>query len=102
MNHNGTLQKTDLWYNWLNSRNFNIIQNQLGNKLTYDLEWNNYVYTLDDSDPKYQVLHVKIGILKPNWLDGTNYGQHYMDGFLCNVWKKVEFVLGKESRNFSL
>ncbi|CAL5444332.1 unnamed protein product [Camellia sinensis] len=96
MNRSGTLQKTDLWYDWPNGRNFNIIQNQLGNKVTYDLEWNNgtsYVYTLDDSDPECQVLHVEVGILRPNWLDGANYlGQHYMDGFLCNVWEKVEFV----------
>ncbi|KAL7243046.1 hypothetical protein ACSBR1_015455 [Camellia fascicularis] len=87
MNYNGTFQKMDLWYNWLNSRNFNIIQNQLGNKLTYDLEWNNdtsYVYTMDDSNLECQVLHVEVGILKPNWLDSSNYlSQHYMDGFFA-------------------
>ncbi|GMQ09462.1 hypothetical protein CsSME_00052834 [Camellia sinensis var. sinensis] len=95
MNRSGTLQKTDLWYDWPNGRNFNIIQNQLG-KLTYDLEWNNgtsYIYTLDDSDPECQVLHFEVGLLRPNWLDGAEYlGQRYMDGFLCNVWTKVEFV----------
>ncbi|CAL5361728.1 unnamed protein product [Camellia sinensis] len=95
MNRSGTLQKTDLWYDWPNGRNFNIIQNQLG-KLTYDLEWNNgtsYIYTLDDSEPECQVLHFEVGLLRPNWLDGAEYlGQRYMDGFLCNVWTKVEFV----------
>nr|DAD34070.1 TPA_asm: hypothetical protein HUJ06_004710 [Nelumbo nucifera] len=30
MNSSGTLQIVDLWYDWPNGRNFNIIQNQLG------------------------------------------------------------------------
>nr|GLL21668.1 uncharacterized protein At4g14100-like [Ipomoea trifida] len=90
----GTLQMIDLWYDWPNGRNFNIIQNQLGN-LVYDLEWNNgtsFIYTLDSSR-ECQVLDVPVGILRPDWLDGANYlGQKYMDGFLCNVWEKVEFI----------
>ncbi|KAH7859323.1 hypothetical protein Vadar_034612 [Vaccinium darrowii] len=94
MNQSGTLQKTDLWYDWPNGRNFNIIQTQLGT-IKYDLEWNNgtsYIYTLD-SDKKCRVLHFEVGILRPNWLDGANYlGQKYMDGFLCNVWEKVDFI----------
>ncbi|KAF7124514.1 hypothetical protein RHSIM_Rhsim12G0181400 [Rhododendron simsii] len=94
VNSSGTLQKTDLWYDWPNGRNFNIIQTQLG-ALTYDLEWNNgtsYIYTLD-SDQKCRVLHFEVGILRPDWLDGANYlGQKYMDGFLCNVWEKVDFI----------
>ncbi|XP_022738252.1 uncharacterized protein At4g14100-like [Durio zibethinus] len=94
MNNSGTLQKVDLWYDWPNGRNFNIIQNQLG-KLTYDLEWDNgtsYIYTLD-SNKECRVLHFDVGILRPNWLDGANYlGQQEKDGFLCNVWEKVDFI----------
>ncbi|XAR50405.1 hypothetical protein NMG60_11004721 [Bertholletia excelsa] len=94
MNRSGALQKVDLWYDWPNGRNFNIIQHQLG-KLTYDLEWNNgtsFLYTLD-SDRECQVVHLDVGILRPNWLEGANYlGQKYMDGFLCNVWEKVDFI----------
>jgi hypothetical protein len=51
MNKSGSLEIVDLWYDWVNGRNFNIIQKQLG-KLTYDLEWNNgtsFYYTLDAS-----------------------------------------------------
>ncbi|GFZ03964.1 transferases, transferring glycosyl groups [Actinidia rufa] len=51
MNRSGDLQKVDLWYDWPNGRNFNIIQHQLG-KLYYDLEWTNgtsFVYTLDSN-----------------------------------------------------
>ncbi|KAL6996816.1 hypothetical protein U1Q18_006945 [Sarracenia purpurea var. burkii] len=95
MNRSGALQVLDLWYDWPNGRNFNIIRNQLGSKLTYDLEWNNgtsFVYTLD-SDRECRVLSVGVGILRPNWLDGATYlGQRHMDGFLCNVWEKVEFI----------
>ncbi|KAE9467643.1 hypothetical protein C3L33_00453, partial [Rhododendron williamsianum] len=94
MNLSGTLQALELWYDWPNGRNFNIIQNQLG-KLTYDLEWNNgtsFIYTLDSSR-ECRVLALEVGILRPDWLDGANYlGQRYMDGFLCNVWEKVEFI----------
>ncbi|XP_047340182.1 uncharacterized protein At4g14100-like [Impatiens glandulifera] len=94
MNRSGNLQHTDLWYDWTNGRNFNIIQNQLG-KLTYDLEWNNgtsFYYTLD-KNKECTVRHFDVGILRPNWLDGANYlGQKYIDGFLCNVWEKVNFI----------
>ncbi|KAL5791611.1 hypothetical protein ACOSP7_000205 [Xanthoceras sorbifolium] len=94
MNNSGTLQKLDLWYDWPNGRNFNIIQNQLGT-LKYDLEWNNgtsYIYTLD-SNKECRVLHFSVGILRPNWLDGATYlGQEHVDGFLCNVWTKVDFI----------
>ncbi|PSS07605.1 Uncharacterized protein CEY00_Acc17955 [Actinidia chinensis var. chinensis] len=94
MNRSGDLQKVDLWYDWPNGRNFNIIEHQLG-KLYYDLEWTNgtsFVYTLD-SNKECQLLYPGVGILRPNWLDGANYlGQRYMDGFLCNVWEKVEFI----------
>lgn len=94
MNNTGTLQKLDLWYDWYKGRNFNIIQTQLG-KLTYDLEWDNgtsYIYTLD-SNQECRTLHFPVGILRPNWLDGANYlGQEKIDGFLCNVWEKVDFI----------
>nr|XP_027126441.1 uncharacterized protein At4g14100-like [Coffea arabica] len=93
-NSKGSLQKVDLWYDWPGGRNFNIIQYQLG-KLLYDLEWDNgtsYIYTLD-SNKECRVLHFPVGILRPNWLDGATYlGQKYMDGFLCNVWEKVDFI----------
>ncbi|KAK7353856.1 hypothetical protein VNO80_19309 [Phaseolus coccineus] len=96
MNRTGTLQKLDLWYDWPNGRNFNIIQNQLDNVVTYDLEWNNgtsFFYTLDPSDPMCQVMHLEVGILRPNWLQGATYlGQQKVDNFLCNVWEKVDFI----------
>ncbi|XP_020224363.1 uncharacterized protein At4g14100 [Cajanus cajan] len=96
MNRTGTLQKLDLWYDWPNGRNFNIIQNQLDHLVTYDLEWNNgtsFIYTLDPSHSKCQVLHLDVGILRPNWLDGATYlGQQRVDNFLCNVWDKVDFI----------
>ncbi|KAI3455203.1 hypothetical protein Pfo_011866 [Paulownia fortunei] len=93
-NSDGLLQVADLWYDWPNGRNFNIIQNQLGKKL-YDLEWDNgtsYYYTLDASK-ECKTRHFPVGILRPNWLDGANYlGQVHKDGFLCNVWEKVDFI----------
>lgn len=92
------LQVVDLWYDWPNGRNLNLIQNQLG-KLLHDVEWDNgtsYYYTLgvgDDGGHECRIMHFPVGILRPNWLEGANYlGQSYVDGFLCNVWEKVDFI----------
>ncbi|XP_047156098.1 uncharacterized protein At4g14100-like [Vigna umbellata] len=95
INRSGDLQKTDLWYDWPNGRNFNIIQHQLG-ELTYDLEWDNgtsFYYTLQPFDKTCKIILFDVGILRPNWLDGANYlGQEHVDNFLCNVWEKVDFI----------
>ncbi|KAK6930732.1 hypothetical protein RJ641_002525 [Dillenia turbinata] len=93
------LQLIDLWYDWPNGRNFNIIQDQLG-RLLYDLEWDNgtsFYYTLIDSSsssPSCRTIHFDVGILRPDWLlDGANYlGQHRIGSFLCNVWDKADFI----------
>ncbi|KAL3655909.1 hypothetical protein CASFOL_000305 [Castilleja foliolosa] len=94
VNASGSLSLIDLWYDWPNGRNFNIIQDQLG-KLLYDLEWNNgtsFFYTLD-STKECRSAQLDIGILRPDWLDGAIYlGQEHVDGFLCNVWQKVDFI----------
>ncbi|CAH2079231.1 unnamed protein product [Thlaspi arvense] len=35
----------------------------------------------------------KVGILRPNWLDGAKYlGKQHVNGFHCNVWEKVDFI----------
>ncbi|KAK4260458.1 hypothetical protein QN277_003565 [Acacia crassicarpa] len=95
MNYSGSLQKIDLWYDWPNGRNFNIMQDQLGDKILYDLEWNNgtsFFYTLD-STQECKSAQLEVGILRPDWLDGANYlGQQTVNGFLCNVWEKVDFI----------
>ncbi|KAE8668212.1 RING/U-box superfamily protein isoform 1 [Hibiscus syriacus] len=94
MNYSGILQVIDLWYDWPNGRNFNIIQHQLGNVL-HDLEWNNgtsFWYTLDSSRTCSST-QLEVGILRPNWLNEATYlGQRSVDGFLCNVWEKVDFI----------
>ncbi|XP_071716746.1 uncharacterized protein At4g14100-like [Rutidosis leptorrhynchoides] len=94
MNKSGIIELIDLWYDWTNGRNFNIIQHQLGNVL-YDLEWNNgtsFYYTLD-SDRQCSSAEVGVGILRPNWLDGATYvGQRSVDGFDCYVWEKADFI----------
>ncbi|XP_020233528.1 uncharacterized protein At4g14100 [Cajanus cajan] len=95
INRSGSLQKTDLWYDWPNGRNFNIIQHQLG-VLKYDLEWDNgtsFYYTLQPFDKTCKIIHFEVGILRPDWLHGATYlGQEYVDNFLCNVWEKVDFI----------
>ncbi|GAB4828518.1 hypothetical protein Ancab_018177 [Ancistrocladus abbreviatus] len=98
MNYSGELQIIDLWYDWPNGRNFNIIRKQLGKQLLYDLEWNNgtsFFYTLDGGgdDDYCRSIQLEVGILRPNWLDGASYlGRQHVDGFLCNVWQKADFI----------
>ncbi|XP_042393467.1 uncharacterized protein At4g14100-like [Zingiber officinale] len=95
MNYSGALSLIDLWYDWPRGRNFNIIRDQLDGPPVYDLEWNNgtsFVYTLD-SPLSCRSVQLEVGILRPNWLDGATYlGQKTVDGFLCNVWTKVDFI----------
>ncbi|XP_042388726.1 uncharacterized protein At4g14100-like [Zingiber officinale] len=95
MNYSGALSLIDLWYDWPRGRNFNIIRDQLDGPPFYDLEWNNgtsFFYTLD-SPCSCRSVQLEVGILRPNWLDGATYlGQKTVDGFLCNVWTKVDFI----------
>lgn len=87
----GKLQINELWYDWPNRRNVNIIHYQLKGVL-YDVEWDNgtsYYYT----SKQCTTMHFPVGILRPNFLDGANYlGQVRKDGFLCNLWEKVDFI----------
>ncbi|KMS98823.1 hypothetical protein BVRB_3g068960 [Beta vulgaris subsp. vulgaris] len=97
MNNTSTneVQVAHLWYDWPNRRNIHLIQYQLG-KLLYDVEWSNgtsYFYTLHPDIPECRTAHLEVGILRPNWLDGASYlGQQHVDGFLCNVWTKADFI----------
>lgn len=88
------LQMSDLWYDWPKGRNVNIFQKQLGEVL-YDIEWNNgtsFYYTLG-AQGACQVMDFVVGIPRPDFLDGANYiGTTVTDGFLCNVWEKVDFI----------
>ncbi|KAJ6812154.1 uncharacterized protein M6B38_150165 [Iris pallida] len=99
MNYSGALSLIDLWYDWPNGRNFNIIQEQLGGPPLYDLEWNNgtsFLYHLrgvGSAPPTCRTAQLEVGILRPDWLSGAEYlGQQTVDGFLCNVWQKVDFI----------
>lgn len=98
MNYSGEVQIIDLWYDWPNGRNLNLIQKQLGEAL-HDVEWNNgtsFFYTLDDDKENpgtCRSAQLEVGILRPNWLDGATYlGRRSVDGFLCNVWEKADFI----------
>lgn len=96
VNYSGSLSLIDLWYDWTNGRNYNIIQDQLGSIL-YDVEWNNgtsFFFSLGSSAAETcSSAQLEVGILRPDWLDGAEYlGQENVDGFLCNVWQKLGFI----------
>lgn len=61
----------------------------------YNVEWNNgtsFYYTLGEYG-SCDVVHYGIGIPRPDFLDGATYlGTRFTDGFLCNLWEKLDFV----------
>ncbi|PPR81456.1 hypothetical protein GOBAR_AA39256 [Gossypium barbadense] len=92
--YSGVHQITDLWYDWPKGRNVNLQQKQLGVYM-YDVEWNNgtsFYYT-KGINGTCQTIEFGVGIPRPGFLDGANYlGTQVKDGFLCNVWEKVDFI----------
>ncbi|KAJ0090116.1 hypothetical protein Patl1_14350 [Pistacia atlantica] len=90
----GLLQISDLWYDWPRGTNVNIFQKQLG-VLLYDVEWDNgttFYFTLGEP-ATCEVMQFEVGIPRRNFLDGAKYlGTQTTDGFLCNVWEKVDFI----------
>jgi hypothetical protein len=92
-NRTGKLSMIDLWYDFPNERNLNLIQNQLGSVI-HDVEYTNgtsYYYDLDAGTCKE--VHFPVGILRPDWLSGGTYvGVQQIDGFKCNVWEKDDFI----------
>ncbi|PKI42817.1 hypothetical protein CRG98_036796 [Punica granatum] len=66
MNSSGALSLIDLWYDWPNGRNFNIIRDQLSSSLYYDLEWNNgtsFYYRLDSGSEQCRTLHFEVDFI---------------------------------------
>ncbi|KAL3687197.1 hypothetical protein R1sor_013506 [Riccia sorocarpa] len=90
---NGKQSIVDLWYDWVNGRNYNIIQKQLGQKL-WDLEWNNGTSFYFDLEAKTcKLITFPVGLLRPNFLEDAHYvGIRTLDSFTCNVWEKADFI----------
>ncbi|KAE8700145.1 hypothetical protein F3Y22_tig00110560pilonHSYRG00025 [Hibiscus syriacus] len=90
----GRLLVSDMWYDWPKGRNFYQRQQQLGDHI-YAVEWNNkttFYYTLGINGT-CDAIDFGVGIPRPDFLDGANYvGTQLKDGFLCNVWEKVDFI----------
>ncbi|KAL9249634.1 hypothetical protein AKJ16_DCAP04131 [Drosera capensis] len=101
MNKTGEHQLIDLWYDYPNGRNFNIIRSQLDPNILYDLEWNNgstFYYTLVGEE-RCRRVQMEVGILRPDWLDGAEYvGETMVDGFFCDVWTKADFIVYYEDK----
>ncbi|KAL2629200.1 hypothetical protein R1flu_013886 [Riccia fluitans] len=89
----GTKAITDLYYDWVNGRNYNIVQKQLREK-TWDLEWNNGTSFYFDLEQKTcRRMTFPVGVLRPNFLQDAQYvGVQTLDTFTCNVWEKVDFI----------
>lgn len=72
----------------------NIIQKQLS-VLLYDTEWNNgttFYYTLSEPH-SCRIMVNDVGIPRPDFLDGAEYlGTAVTDGYLCNVWEKIDTI----------
>lgn len=89
-NRTGNLALVDLWYDWPNGRNINIIHKQLGPTI-FDLELNNgsqYVWFSDRDDCK--TIQQPVGILPPDWLRNATYlGVSQRGPFEVDGWTKA-------------
>ncbi|KAM6552825.1 hypothetical protein CsatB_013587 [Cannabis sativa] len=88
---------TDLWYDWGKGRNVNIHQKQLAEK-EYAVEWNNgtsFYYSLNHNPPYCNITTFEVGITRPDFLqtDAEYSGTQMVEGFLCHVWKKADFIV---------
>lgn len=92
-NRTGKLSMIDLWYDFPNGRNLNLIQKQLGG-VTHDVEYTNgtsYYYDLEAGTCRE--VHLSVGVLRPDWLsDATYVGVQDIDTFKCHVWEKADFI----------
>ncbi|KAH9602223.1 hypothetical protein KSS87_000198 [Heliosperma pusillum] len=99
MNYTDTnmLVVNNLWYDWQNGLNVQLMQYQQG-KLVHAVSWNNgtsFYFTLKGDRIIIECIthEFGVGILRPDFLEGANYlGQVHIDGFLCNLWEKEEFI----------
>lgn len=90
----GKLALVDLWYDWTNGRNLNLIQSQLGSTL-WDIEWNNGTSFYFDRESKTcRRVTFDVGILRPDWLVGAEFlGTTIINvNFECYIWTKLDFI----------
>lgn len=89
-NRTGNLALLDLWYDWPNGRNFNIIHKQLGPTI-FDLELNNGTqHFWSDNKEDCKTIHQPVGILPPDWLRNATYlGESKLGSFDVNGWTKA-------------
>ncbi|KAL9229866.1 hypothetical protein vseg_005286 [Gypsophila vaccaria] len=86
----------NLWYDWQNGLNVQLMQYQQW-KLVHAVSWNNgtsFYFTSRAGRVIECITHdFGVGIIRPDFLqDATYLGQRHIDGYLCNVWEKAEFI----------
>lgn len=90
-NRSNILATVDLFYDYPNGRNLNIVRPQLGKGgVLWDLDWNNKTSAFFDRDAMTCRLEMTdAGLLPPNWLgDATNLGLAVIDGIVCSAWAR--------------
>ena len=96
-NRSGRLAMVDLYYDWPGGRNMNLIHDQQG-RILFDVEYNNrtsfyFTWGATRANDTCKVMHFPVGILTPQWMKGATYlGTASMDGHICHVWTKVNFI----------
>uniref|UniRef100_A0A0E0LQB3 Uncharacterized protein n=1 Tax=Oryza punctata TaxID=4537 RepID=A0A0E0LQB3_ORYPU len=91
---NHRLQLIELYYDWPNGRDLNIVRDQLsGDPPLYNVEWaNGTSYLFDAAASSCRTFHFPVGILPPDWIATAAYlGRDTVDGFECHVWSNFLF-----------
>eukprot|EP01061_Rhynchopus_euleeides_P011146 TRINITY_DN20700_c0_g1_i1.p1 TRINITY_DN20700_c0_g1~~TRINITY_DN20700_c0_g1_i1.p1 ORF type:complete len:202 (+),score=39.96 TRINITY_DN20700_c0_g1_i1:51-608(+) len=96
-NRGGSLAKVELYYDWVNQRNYNLISPQLNaTGDLWDLEYGNgttlYYYP---NQARCSAIDMGVGILRPDWLNGSVYaGEAVRDNIPCHVFEQADLGNG--------
>ena len=90
-NRSGSLARVELYYDWVNGRNYNIVYPQLNDTaVLWDLEYMNgttFYYT--PGEGTCRMMDAGVGILKPTWLSGSKYlGRDVRDTITVDVYNQ--------------
>ena len=84
----------DLWYDFKNKRNANVIRARLSRSTLADVEHGNGTsFFFDRAARTCKTVHFPVGVLRPDWLAGAAWhGRRTVDGVACDLWAKAGFV----------
>eukprot|EP01147_Barroeca_monosierra_P008280 gene8279-854_t len=87
----GNLSLDSLYYDWTIKKNFILIRHQQPVPDTYDLQVESGdTYYYNPTLKTCNVIHMPVGILRPDWLHGASFiGHRKIHNIRCNCWNQT-------------